>query len=229
LSDLQEGRVYRLGGDRASVGRDVPAEHIVNTISFQDRLISRHHLTISRDRVLEDLRSTNGTTVNAQVLPYGYSTKLNDGDIVVAAGIRVFRFSASKPEQAPIRPANAWGILVDGPTREPRYLTDSSYSITFSATVLTLDAGDNASAPLRVRFSTAGVEVFDRDDEWSVILYAVSKGEPGPLILRSGFWSSDVRGLAMQFMQLSPNGEKVVQRGPAFQIVPLQETTARAP
>ncbi len=48
LADLQERRIYGLGGERASLGRDVPSERIVNTISIGNRPISRHHLTISR-------------------------------------------------------------------------------------------------------------------------------------------------------------------------------------
>src|ERR1035441_1041122 len=51
-----------------------------------------------RDKILEDLRSTNGTTLNARLLPYGSSAKLRDGDVVVAAGTRFWRTSEAQME-----------------------------------------------------------------------------------------------------------------------------------
>ena len=68
---------YPMKGDLISIGRSSK----VDNISLQSQWISRIHLFVTHaDLLAYDVRSANGTTVNAGFLPYGYSRKLEDGE-----------------------------------------------------------------------------------------------------------------------------------------------------
>lgn len=116
---LTTGDIYELKEDVVRIGRST--ERIKNDISFIPRTISRRHFEIhGKDFLANDLLSLNGTTVNAEFLPYGQAKTLQDGDIVVLAGIAPFRFSVLPPEK--YFPGDAWGIFIDGGARKIQYL-----------------------------------------------------------------------------------------------------------
>ena len=108
-----------------TIGRSIPGYH--NQIDIRPRVISRMHLYITRNMVALDMRSLNGTTVNAEFLPYGMSRKLKGGDVIVIAGIAPFRLLETRYTIFPFIKTNQikpqlpsepyWGILIDGSTR----------------------------------------------------------------------------------------------------------------
>lgn len=128
-----------LGGGFVAIGRKEGGP-IENKIFVGNNFVSRLHLFISRNLQAIDSRSSNGTTINASFLPYGFDRKLENGDIVALAGAAAFKFSVLKipplpflPHAQPeaLRPPSdtAWGVLIDGRQRTIKYLTDGSYDV----------------------------------------------------------------------------------------------------
>src|SRR5262249_3089591 len=96
LLDLKRSQVFPMRGDRFTVGRN--EANIQNDLSLTDQYISRRHLVISHDGFqTDDLRSRNGTTVNAAQIPYGIGTKLSNGDIIALAETEVLQFTTGGP------------------------------------------------------------------------------------------------------------------------------------
>jgi hypothetical protein len=136
--DLRTGESYELGGDFVSIGRTQPGFEslFTNQINLEENVVSRWHLMVSRDLQAFDMRSLNGTTINARFLPYGYRQEVKDGDLIAIAGLAPFRFSRIEPYYIPSLPraapkssvpADAWAILIDGPSRMVSPLTESDY------------------------------------------------------------------------------------------------------
>jgi hypothetical protein len=132
---LSTGNVYDLAGDFASLGRTTP--EFKTHVSFTPRDVSRLHLLITRDGLALDVRSLIGTTVNAQMLPYGVSQKLEPGDIIVLGGVaplqferaplshwfgQILRHASSGTKTVALPGPNDWGILIDGRSRSFHYL-----------------------------------------------------------------------------------------------------------
>lgn len=96
---VHRGKVFRLPGDRVSVGR-APE----NDVQFPDRSVSRHHCALARagrEWWIEDLRSTNPTLVNGQ--PIAEPTLLHEGDeVVLGFSTFVFHESGAPREAAAI-------------------------------------------------------------------------------------------------------------------------------
>jgi hypothetical protein len=119
---LSTGNLYDLGGDFAWLGRTTP--QFKTHVSFTPRNVSRLHLLVTRDWLALDVRSLCGTTINAQMLWYGVSQKLQPGDIIVLGGVAPMQFatrrSASKTSAVP--GPNDWAILIDGRSRSFQYL-----------------------------------------------------------------------------------------------------------
>lgn len=98
----QPNQVYELRDDVINLGRD-----ITNTITINDREVSRHHLRFTRSGdtyMIEDLGSTNGTFINGKRLTG--STLLKNGDMIglgetVTLGFEVVRPGSANPYQAP--------------------------------------------------------------------------------------------------------------------------------
>lgn len=98
----QPNQVYELRDDVINLGRD-----ITNTITINDREVSRHHLRFTRSGdtyMVEDLGSTNGTFINGKRLTG--STLLKNGDMIglgetVTLGFEVVRPGSANPYQAP--------------------------------------------------------------------------------------------------------------------------------
>ena len=63
---LSTGNIYYLRGNFASLGRTTP--EFKTQISFFPSLVSRFDLLVTRDLLALDVRSTNGTTINARWL-----------------------------------------------------------------------------------------------------------------------------------------------------------------
>ena len=75
-SGSQSGKEVLLSGDEITFGRDPE-----NTVVLDDVQISRHHLRIYRETqnlMIEDLGSTNGTTVNGKALKKAQKLKHDD-------------------------------------------------------------------------------------------------------------------------------------------------------
>jgi hypothetical protein len=138
LTDLLDGEPYGLSGDVASIGRADEAPFPVNSQVFlEPTVVSRLHLLVSKDRRAWDMRSLNGTTINAWFLPYANRVNLKQGDLIALAGVALFRFSVAKrslisflqpspPKSSPLA-EGAWGMLLDGASRTTIPLTDSDY------------------------------------------------------------------------------------------------------
>src|SRR5262249_58438939 len=91
LDSAASGRRYALTQDVANIGR--PTETTKNWIyqvELKDRAVSRMHLTIFRNFNAIDMRSLFGTTVNGAFLEYGEQTRLENGDVIVLAGVAAF-------------------------------------------------------------------------------------------------------------------------------------------
>ena len=197
---------------------------VQNDVGFTSRFVSRHHLVIShKEFQAEDLRSTNGTSVNAVRLPYGLGKKLDDGDIIALANKEILQFT-TKPPSLPSVPPSAWAIYVDGSTRSYSYLTEPVYSVILTPSGgLRIESGDIGSAAMMVRHGSQGSELFDAGDDWSVVV--VSKENDYqyiPRILPRRQWI-DVSGLPANLDKLSSDHKKILQQGPAFQIVTLAD------
>jgi hypothetical protein len=135
---LADDQDPRLRGGAVSIGRSGGGP-IENKIFVRDPNVSRLHLFISHNLRAVDSRSMNGTTVNAGFLPYSFEAELHDGDLIVLAGVALFRFSVMKlpilaffsaepPKPSPL-PAGAWGILIDGRQKTTTVLTESTYFV----------------------------------------------------------------------------------------------------
>ena len=140
---LSTGNIYDLRGDFATLGRytaptGATTPQFKTDVSFIPRLVSRLHLLITRDLLALDVRSRNGTTINAEWLPYGFNTKLQPGDIIVLGGVAPMQFeraqlsrwflpifghaSRGSLKTIAVPDPNDWAILIDGPSRSFQYL-----------------------------------------------------------------------------------------------------------
>lgn len=143
LTSFPEGNTFELSGDVVSVGRSVEGP-LRSQIPVRPNVVSRLHLMVSReDRAGQlylrayDMRSLNGTTVNARFVRYGQERDLFDGDLVTLAGVALFRFSTVEPSYLPFLqkrpvepppiPQGAWAVLVDGASREAIPLIGERY------------------------------------------------------------------------------------------------------
>jgi pSer/pThr/pTyr-binding forkhead associated (FHA) protein len=135
MTDIRNGELLEIRGDAVSIGRT--AGPIKNKINVPYDNVSRLQLFVSRDRLAQDARSLNGTTINARFLRYGTERELRDGDLIALAGVALFRFSVAQRSLIPFlkpsvpnptpRPEAAWAILIDGASRSTVPLTDSNY------------------------------------------------------------------------------------------------------
>jgi len=106
-------QVHHLKTVPATIGRS-PDSHVV----INDPRISRSHARIDFAGgrfVLEDLGSTNGTTLNGE--PVSAPAELADGDALSLAGVRA-AFQVNAPTVIISAPPAAHGLLVDLSTHE---------------------------------------------------------------------------------------------------------------
>ena len=140
---LSTGNIYDLRGDFATLGRYTAptgdtTPQFKTDVSFIPTFVSRLHLLITRDLLALDVRSRNGTTINAEWLPYGFNTKLQPRDIIVLGGVAPVQFeraqlsgwfgpifghaSSGSLKTIAVPEPNDWAILIDGPSRSFQYL-----------------------------------------------------------------------------------------------------------
>ena len=222
LVDLKRGYAFAMRGDLITVGRDSLEANIQNDLSFTDQFVSRRHLQISHEEFrADDLRSRNGTTVNAQQFPYGLGAKLSDGDIICLANVEVLEFIKQQRIASPI-PMGTWAIFIDGSTRSYSYLTEPLYSVELtSAGLLHVDKGDVHSALLKIRRDGQKSELFDSADEWPVfVVFKKDDYTYEPEYLPTRQWT-EFYNLPSRLVKMSADRKKVLQQGPAFQIVTI--------
>jgi Novel STAND NTPase 1/FHA domain len=137
LTNLVNGDVYELRGDVTSIGRKGGAVKHKIHIDVPEMTASRLHLFVSRDRLAQDVRSLNGTMINARFLRYSVERELKHGDLITIAGVAPFRFSVAEPSLVPFLPPSVpesspsaksvWAILIDGASRTIIPLIDGNY------------------------------------------------------------------------------------------------------
>jgi FHA domain len=142
MTSLTSGKSYPLSGDQILVGRTV--EGYRNTIDIQGEgnYISRFHFGVYRNFVATDMRSLNGTTINAEFLIYGQARTLQDQDIITLAGFDSFRFHPFRyekwsydtwflnvPAMTDHPSTNGWGIFIDGERKKAVLLYNAVYYI----------------------------------------------------------------------------------------------------
>ena len=140
VEDLATGKVSFMQG--AVFRLVVITTEFKNLVLLRPQTISRIHLLVDSSGMAFDMRSRNGTTVNAQFLPYAEGQQLEDGDLVTLAGVVPFRYHTinyaplqfwvpSIPELKP--PAGAWALVLDGSTREVTFLSSDVYYLSLNA------------------------------------------------------------------------------------------------
>jgi len=90
MENLATGTVHVLNDNLVSIGRSTG--NFKYKIGLRPGTISRKHLLIFKDESAHDIRSRNGTSVNAVFLRYGNIRKLRQKDLVTLAGLAPFRY-----------------------------------------------------------------------------------------------------------------------------------------
>jgi hypothetical protein len=119
-----------LTGEYEPIGGHWSTKDLHLKVKLLPQGISRIHLLILPDFTAFDVRSTNGTTVNAEFLPYAQPRILGEGDIIVVVGIVAFQLQMPiyrlllpwPPPVAPQPPKDVSGMLVDGRAKAISYL-----------------------------------------------------------------------------------------------------------
>jgi tetratricopeptide (TPR) repeat protein len=218
LVDLKRSQVFPMRGDRVTVGGGWGA--VQNDVNFASNFISRRQLVISHEGFqADDLRSANGTTVNAVQLKYGLGTKLSDGDLISLANTEVLQFT-TQPPTPPSMPPTTWAIFIDGSTKSYSYLTEPIYSVALTPAGLRIEKGDFGSAQLKIRRSQQKPQLFHAAAGWSVaVLSKVNDYDYRPRILPMREWS-DLDSLPASLFKPSADRQKIEQ-GPVFQVVAI--------
>ena len=221
LQDLLSGQIYELASETVNVGRNV--EGVSNDISFSNQLVSRRHLAINRDFHIDDLRSRNGTTINARLLPYGIGAKLSDRDIIVLANVEPLQFRLTKPA-APLNvPVDAWAIFIDSSSKSYHHLTRTEYYATIVNKNIILHSGTSDSGVLKVRVGERKPQMFVEGSDWKLITTLKETDyDYKSYVVNSGEWL-DLYDVPVSFVKLTPDGKSISVEGPAFQIVLISE------
>jgi hypothetical protein len=152
---------------------------------------------VLRDLKAIDVRTVNGTTVNAEFVPYGHSHYLKTGDIIVFAGVEAVRFSTTEfsPLSLPSPSIGTWGILVDGRAKVYHHLDSHRYFLSLGeGNQILLESIQSEKAffvaeavhvggerALKVRFMGAGkndpLYVQIKEDDYKFPIYEVESGE----------------------------------------------------
>jgi hypothetical protein len=161
MTNLSSGSIHDLRGSLISIGRST--EGFKNQINLIPKEISRLHVFVSRELVAVDVRSLNGTTVNAEFLKYGDILKLTDGDVMTLAGMAPFKFTTSPKE---IRPqTSAWGMVTDGRSRTANYLAEPEHNLSLGVDgALIVKEGGASGALLSILNGDGRIVIGDVDD-----------------------------------------------------------------
>jgi FHA domain len=172
LTNLTTGQAHEARGVQVSIGRSAEGG-FRSQINLEPKTVSRLHLIVSQDHMADDVRSLNGTTVNARFLRYSNQRQLRDGDVVTVAGMASFRYSTIEPWYNPLaRPPapvilalieRAWAIFIDGAKRTVTPLLDREYFLASNPTPAGLVLSNSASDQtlLRIRPLATGELEFE--------------------------------------------------------------------
>jgi hypothetical protein len=217
LVDLRSGQIHELRSNTVNIGRDV--EGVKNDISFSDKLVSRRHLAISRDLHIDDMRSRNGTTLNARLLPYGIGAKLSDQDIIVLANVEPLQFWQKQPPASFNIPKDAWAAFINGESKGYSYLTGPEYYLDIEDQKLRFRPGFSRSALLRLRRVQDKPQMLVADSEWKLVFTLKETDyEYKTYIAKAAEWD-DALDVPVSFVKLSSDEKSIALEGPAFQIV----------
>lgn len=219
LLDLHSQQIYNLHGAEVTLGGNWGS--VKNDIGFSDRVVSRRHLSIRRDLIVEDLRSLNGTSINGEFLPYGVPRKLADRDYLVPAYYRAMQFRISPPQILDV-PKGTWAILLNPSSQTHHYLYKDQYSLVISADRLVLEEGESSGAVMRVKINseTGKMEILDIQDNW-IIRYFYKADDydyKSGLLSQSNTWIPAMF-LPIKYQEYNEGRVKKVQDGPSFQFV----------
>jgi tetratricopeptide (TPR) repeat protein len=219
LVNLRRGELFPMRGKSISVGRNTD-NGPQNDVSFSNMVVSRHHLLINREGFqAEDLRSLNGTDINAIPLPFEGSQALVDGDLVALANTEVLQFT-TREQLPPTPPPAAWAIFINGSTRTYTYLTEKTYSLVLTSRDLRVESGENAAAILSLQ-AGQNPQLRYAKGEWSVVFeYKKNDHEYGDSLVPAAKWVL-IDNLPARFVKLSADRRQIVEEGPAFQIVTI--------
>ena len=223
LVDLRRGEVFPMRGKSISVGRNTD-NGPQNDVSFSNMVVSRHHLLINREGFQAiDLRSLNGTDINATPLPFEGSQALVDGDLVAVANTEVLQFTM-REQLPPTPPPAAWAIFINGSTRTYTYLTEKTYSLVLTSRDLRVEPGENAAAILSLHGGQIP-QLQYANGEWSVIVeYKKNYHEYDADLVPAAKWvliDNLPPTRSFRFLKLSEDRRQIVEEGPAFQIVKI--------
>ena len=163
LTNLSTGTVHAITGKQFTVGRNT--EHFQNQVDLRPNTISRMHLMIFFPSLMAvDMRSFNGTTVNAEFLPYGSSATLRTGDVIVLGGTAPFRFRRVEygrfqfwtPSLEPQAPPPGWGLLIDGRSRAVTPLERAEYVLAVRGETVVALENEGGEAAVAIRLSPNG-------------------------------------------------------------------------
>jgi hypothetical protein len=194
-------------------------------------MVSRRHLAISRDLHIDDLRSRNGTTINARLLPYGIGAKLADKDIIVLANVEPLQFRITKPSPPPRIPPYAWAVFIDSESKNYRYMTTPTpeYFLTIEDGKLLLLPGSSDLGVLKLRRRDDKAQMLVLSGDWKLVTTVKETDyEYKTYILNSGEWF-DLYDVPMNFVKLTADGKNILVEGPAFQMVLLGLPTPATP
>lgn len=171
--NLETGVAYPVFEGQATFGRSTEYENTITT-SDPTNYISRMHVLVTRDRKAFDMRSLNGTTVNADFLPYGDKRKLQSSDIIALAGMASFQFQWLRypfyqfwqPDITDNPPSTGWLLFIDGLNREATPLTEQQYFLSVDENGRILLSPEKKSGTLlRIEADEQTyVRVFDEND-----------------------------------------------------------------
>jgi tetratricopeptide (TPR) repeat protein len=241
LVDLKSGAAHPLRGDRVHIGRN--SEGIENDVDVPGQYISRRLLMIAHEWTEPDMahertdsdiaherfkaddeRSMNGTAVNATNLPYGSARDLSDGDIITLAGTAVFQLRM-QDATVPAPATSAWAIFIDGQLKSYTYLTAPFYSVTLTSSGLRLAPGDDQSAVAKLRYDQKNAQFYAVAGVWTTTFeYKKNDHEYEYGVAPPGKWIEIKKERASPASpafpaKLSPDGQKIIEKGPAFQVI----------
>jgi Novel STAND NTPase 1/FHA domain len=192
LTDPVNGRSYLLRTDAVSIGRSTP--EFISDIPAESQYVSRFHLVMNRNRKVTDVRSMNGTTINANYLPYGKEQATQDGDIMILAGVQLYRFTKidrsyffflrswfpifqSPHPEAPAVSPRTWGLLIDGSAKRLVSLTAERYWLEESNGELKVGPTRTDTAILEIRHPVPGKPTIIYRGKPNVLLVWTKKDE----------------------------------------------------
>ena len=238
LVDLKSGAAHPLRGYRVHIGRN--SQGVENDVDVPGQYISRRQLMIAHEWTEPDMahertdsdiaherfkaddeRSMNGTAVNAANLPYGSARDLSDGDIITLAGTAVFQLRM-RDATLPAPPTSAWAIFIDGQLKSYTYLTEPAYSVSLTSAGLILASGDDRSAVVKLRYDQKTAQFYAVPGAWTTTFeYKKNDHEYEYGFAPSGKWIeiSNLPASPAFPVKLSPDGQKIVEKGPAFQVI----------